>query len=180
MNYRFEDAAKLGEYLYFNAEVTELDRAKQRIETDKGWIDYDILVLAPGVEYDYASIGVNDAKTKAYLNENFPAGFVSINEQQAIIKQLERFKSGLFVLTAPQGIYRCAASPYERACLIAGFFKRKNIKGKVVLIDPRDKPAVNDEGFLSAFDELYGDTIEYLNSTMVEGIDPHRNVKNRF
>ena len=176
LNYRFEDAAKLGKYLYFNAEVTELDRDKQRIETDKGWIDYDILVLAPGVEYDYASIGVNDAKTKAYLNENFPAGFVSINEQQTILEQLERFKSGLFVLTAPQGIYRCAASPYERACLVAGFFKRKNIKGKVVLIDPRDKPAVNDEGFLSAFDELYGDTIEYLNSTMVEGVDPHRNV----
>ena len=107
------------------AEVTELDRAKQRIETDKGWINYDILVLAPGVEYDYASIGVNDTKTKEYLNEKFPAGFVSINEQQAIIKQLQRFKSGLFVLTAPQGIYRCAASPYERACLIAGFFKRK-------------------------------------------------------
>ena len=42
--------------------------------------------------------------------------------------KLQSFEKGLFVLTAPQGIYRCAASPYERACLIAALFKQKNIK----------------------------------------------------
>lgn len=176
LSYRFEDAAKLGNYEYFNAEVSKLDRAKQKIQTNKGWISYDILVLAPGVEYDYASIGVNDLIAIKYLKKNFPAGFVSVGEQKVIMKQLQSFEKGLFVLTVPQGIYRCAASPYERACLIAAFFKRKSIKGKVILIDPREKPAVNSEGFLSAFDELYGDTIEYLNSTMVEGVDPHKNI----
>ena len=175
-NFRFEDAAKREKYLYLNAEFSGLDRNRQRIQTNKGWISYDVLVLAPGVEYDYSSIGINDLKTTRYMKENFPAGFVSVKEQTVILKQLQSFEKGLFVLTVPQGIYRCAASPYERACLIAAFFKRKNIKGKVVLIDPREKPAVNSEGFLSAFDELYGDTIEYLNSTMVEGVDPYRSV----
>jgi len=172
LNYRFEDAAKKGGYQYFNAEVSELDQAKKQIGTNRGWINYDILVLAPGVEYEYGSIGVNDIKTRNFLRETFPAGFVSVKEQEIIIKQLDNFKKGLFILTAPAGIYRCAASPYERACLIAALFQKRKVKGKVLLIDPREKPAVNSEGFLTAFEDLYGNTIEYMPSTVVEGVNP--------
>ena len=176
LRYRFEDAAKLGKYVYFNAEVSGLDRGRQRIQTDRGWIDYDILVLAPGVEYDYSSIGVTNLTAITTLKKYYPAGFVSVKEQQIIVKQLQSFEKGLFVLTAPQGIYRCAASPYERACLIAALFKKRKIKGKVILIDSRAEPAVNSEGFLSVFEELYGTTIEYMNSTTVEGVDPFKNI----
>ena len=176
LRYRFEDAAKLGKYVYFNAEVSGLDRGRQRIQTDRGWIDYDILVLAPGVEYDYSSIGVTNLTAITTLKKYYPAGFVSVKEQQIIVKQLQSFEKGLFVLTAPQGIYRCAASPYERACLIAALFKKRKIKGKVILIDSRAEPAVNSEGFLTAFEELYGTTIEYMNSTTVESVDPFKNI----
>tara|TARA_B100000315_G_scaffold260564_2_gene322980 strand:- start:7317 stop:8615 length:1299 start_codon:yes stop_codon:yes gene_type:complete len=176
LTHRFENAAKLSGYVYFNASMTELDRSKRRIETNKGWIGYDSLVLAPGVDYDYSSFGVKDPKAVAELKSNFPAGFVSVEEQLKIKKQLANFEKGVFVLTAPPGIYRCAASPYERACLIAATFKQRKIKGKVVLIDSREEPAVNGEGFLTAFEELYGDTIEYMNSTGIEGIDPHTKV----
>jgi len=172
LTYRFEDAAKLGGYIYFNANMTELDRFRRRIETNKGWIDYDSLVLAPGVEYDYSSFGVKNPDAITELKSKFPAGFVSVDEQLSITKQLASFKKGVFVLTAPPGIYRCAASPYERACLIAALFKKRNIKGKVILIDSREEPAVNGEGFLSAFEELYGGWIEYMNSTGIEGVDP--------
>jgi len=172
LRYRYEDAAKVGGYTYFNAEVKHLDRKTNRVETNKGWINYDVLVLAPGIEYDYKSIGVKDASTSTILKKKYPAGFISFDEQQVIAKQLEGFNKGLFVLTAPSGIYRCAASPYERACLIAALFQKKRIKGKVVLIDPREKPAVNSEGFLNAFHDLYGDTIEYMNSTIIRGVEP--------
>ncbi|MBT3990884.1 MAG: FAD-dependent oxidoreductase [Rhodospirillaceae bacterium] len=176
LSYRFEDAAKLGGYTYFNASMTELDRDKRRIQTDKGWIDYDVLVLAPGVEYDYASFGVKDPAAIQSLKKHYPAGFVSQQEQQIILDQIKNFEQGIFVLTAPPGIYRCAASPYERACLIAANFKQRKIKGKVVLIDSREEPAVNGEGFLAAFEELYGDTIEYMNSTVVEGVNPEAKI----
>ncbi len=172
LTYKFEDAAKLGNYTYFNASLTDLDRAKRRIQTDQGWIDYDVLVLAPGIEYDYGSFGVKDPRAITALKKNYPAGFVSAAEQQILIRQLENFKQGVFVLTAPPGIYRCAASPYERACLIAAAFKQRKIKGKVVLIDSREEPAVNGAGFLAAFEELYGGLIEYMNSTVVESVDP--------
>ena len=176
LKYRFEDAAKIGNYGYYNAEATGLDRSKQRLQTNRGWIDYDILVLAPGIEYDYRSIGVTDLNAVKHLKKYYPAGFVSLKEQQVIVKQLKSFEKGSFVLTAPQGIYRCAASPYERTCLIASFFQRNKIKGKVILIDSRAKPAVNSEGFLSAFRELYGGTVEYMNSTLIEGVDPFNKI----
>ena len=176
LKYSFEDAAKIGNYEYFNAEVTGLNRSKQRLQTNRGWIYYDILVLAPGIEYDYSSIGVTKLNVIRSLKKYYPAGFVSLKEQQVIVKQLQSFERGLFVLTVPQGIYRCAASPYERACLIASFFQMNKIKGKVILIDSRAKPAVNSEGFLSAFRDLYGDTIEYMNSTVVQGVDPFNKI----
>ena len=50
-----------------------------------------------------------------------------INEAKEEIKE---FKKGIFLLTAPPGIYRCAASPYERACIIAAHFKKNKIPGK--------------------------------------------------
>ena len=83
-------------------------------------------------------------------------------------------------MNAPAGIYRCSATPYERACLIAAVFKRKKIKGKVLLIDSREEPAVSADGFLSAFEELYGDTIEYLNSSIISNVDPEKERANRL
>jgi NADH dehydrogenase FAD-containing subunit len=174
--YRFEDAAEIGGYTYFNANVLDLDRVKQRIRSDKGWIDYDVLVLAPGIEYDYTSMGIKDPDTMAVLKSSYPAGFISVKEQEVIVDSLKNFKKGVFILTVPPGIYRCAASPYERACLVAAFFKRNSIKGKVVLIDGREKPAVNSMGFLAAFSELYSGYIEYMNSTVIRGVNPHDRV----
>lgn len=172
LTHSFVEGAKNGGYVYFNASVVDLDREKRRVMTDKGYLDYDILVLAPGVDYNYASMGVKDAEQERLLRTRYPAAFVSSAEHVALKYKIQNFKKGLFVLTAPPGIYRCAASPYERACVIAHHFKKNKIAGKVVLIDPRETPAVNGEGFVAAFNDLYGDHLEYMTSTVVEGVDP--------
>ena len=174
LTHSFVDGAKNGSYTYFNATVVDLDREKRRVMTDKGYLDYDMLVLAPGVDYNYASMGVKDAEQEHLLRTRYPAAFVSSAEHVALKYKIQNFKKGLFVLTAPPGIYRCAASPYERACVIAHHFKQNKIAGKVVLIDPRETPAVNGDGFLAAFNDLYEDHLEYMTSTVVEGIDPVR------
>ena len=64
----------------------------------------------------------------------------------------------MFLLTVPTGNYRCLPAPYERACLIGDYFKKNKIKGKIVLLDPGEKPfAPKAPGFLAAFSELYKD-----------------------
>ena len=55
--------------------------------------------------------------------------------------------------------------------MIASYFKREDIDGKVVLIDPNDKPTIKANGFLAAFDELYKDTVQYVTSAKIESID---------
>jgi len=169
----YHDGAANNGYIFFNASLVDLDRQGKKAYTDQGWIAYDDLVLAPGIDYDYASFGVVDPADRAFLESRYPAGFVSGSEHLSLARKVKAFAGGIFLLTAPPGIYRCSATPYERACLIASVFKRDGIKGKVVLIDPRDTPAVQAEGFLAAFTDLYGDYIEYMPSTVIEAIDPH-------
>jgi len=171
LTHSYLDAAANNGYAYLNGAAVDVDRSARRVYTDQGWVAYDHLVLAPGVDYDYSSFGVTDGHDIQTLKNRYPAGFVSGSEHITLRNKLASFTGGIFVLTAPPGIYRCAASPYERACMIAAVIKRKKLKGKVVMIHSREQPAVKPEGFLAAFEELYADQITYMNSTEVKGID---------
>ena len=46
----------------------------------------------------------------------------------------------MFLTTVRVGNYRCLPAPYERACLMGDYYKKNKIKGKVVLLDPRERP----------------------------------------
>jgi len=144
------------------------------IYTEKGYVKYDYLVLAPGIEYDYGSIGVKDPADVQALRTRYPAGFVSGQEHVSLKRKIDEFSGGVFAITIPEGIFRCSVTPYERACMIASVFKRRKIKAKILVIDPRYDPAVAGEGFLAAFNELYGGIIEYMNTTRVTSIDVGR------
>ncbi|MDH5749273.1 MAG: NAD(P)/FAD-dependent oxidoreductase [Rhodospirillales bacterium] len=181
LTHSFHDAARHNDYTYFNASVFDVDRQSRKVFTDKGTISYDFLILAPGIDYDYASFGVHDPRHENLLKSRYPAGFISGSEHITLRNKINAFTGGVFVLTAPPGIYRCTATPYERACLIASVFKRNKVKGKVVLIDPRSEPGVNAEGFLAAFKDLYGDVLEYMVSTEVKTVDPEqKTISNEF
>jgi sulfide dehydrogenase [flavocytochrome c] flavoprotein chain len=176
LTHSFLDAARTGGYIYFNASLVNLDREKRRAFTDLGYIDYDDIVLAPGIDYNYASLGVSDPAMIQALKRDYPAGFVSGSEHVTLKNKVERFEKGLFVLNAPPGIYRCTASVYERACILAATFKKNQLPAKVLLIDPRNEPGVNSTGFLSAFEELYKDHLEYLPSTIIQNVNPEAKV----
>ncbi len=170
----FLDAAKNNGYILHTATVIDVDRQKRRIYTEKGYVQYDYLVLAPGIEYDYASIGVRDPADIQALETRYPAGFVSGQEYVSLKRKIDEFSGGVFAITIPSGIFRCSVTPYERACMIASVFKRRKIKARILVIDPRYNPAVAGEGFLAAFKDLYGDIIEYMNTTRVTSVDVGR------
>jgi hypothetical protein len=130
-------------------------------------------VLAPGIDYNYASIGIKDPAMEIACAQKFPAGFKPGSEDLSIKNKLANFESGIFLTTVPTGNYRCLPAPYERACMIASYFKKNKIKGKVVLLDPGDKPfAPKAPGFLAAFHELYKDVLDYRPSTNIKSVDP--------
>jgi sulfide dehydrogenase [flavocytochrome c] flavoprotein subunit len=173
LQHSFCDAANANNYVWLQGMLIDLDRQKKRAFTSAGYIDYQYIVLAPGIDYNYASIGIKDPAMEIACAQKFPAGFKPGSEHLSIKTKLANFESGIFLTTVPVGNYRCLPAPYERACLIADYFKKNKIKGKVVLLDPGDKPfAPKAPGFLAAFHELYKDILEYHPSTMIKSVDP--------
>ncbi|HEY8085860.1 MAG TPA: FAD/NAD(P)-binding oxidoreductase [Methylophilaceae bacterium] len=170
-DHSFLDAARNGKYIFFNATCTGLDRANRRLATDQGEIAYDYLVLAPGIDYDYSRINVNDIDTETALRRDYPAGWTKPTEHISIRNKVRDFKGGVFIQTVPSGNYRCLPSPYERACMIASYFKKHSIKGKVVILDSNPDITIKAEGFHAAFNELYKDYIEYNPSVDIKGVD---------
>ncbi len=181
LTHSYLDASKNNNYLFFNATVVDLDRESRKLFTDQGFIHYDYLVLSPGIDYNYASIGVEDPAEEFALRSHYPAGFMPGSEHISIRNKLQNFDGGEFVLTVPSGNYRCLPGPYERACLIATYFKREKIKGKVILLDANPDVTIKKEGFHAAFNELYKDTVEYHTSFEITGVDlEKRQVKSEF
>ena len=68
--------------------------------------------------------------------------------------------------------HRCPPSPYERACLIAAKIKKEKIKGRVIILDPKESPRPITEGFQEAFANLYKDQITYVPKAVIKEVDP--------
>lgn len=170
-DHSFLDAAVNNRYIYLNATATGLDRASRTLTTSEGDIQYDWLVVAPGISYDYAKIGVTDPDTRTALRQMYPGGFVSPTEHVTIHRKVREFEGGVFIQTVPSGNYRCLPAPYERSCLIASLIKKNRIKGKVIILDANPEVTIKAEGFHAAFDQLYKGIIEYKPNTAVKGVD---------
>jgi NADPH-dependent 2,4-dienoyl-CoA reductase/sulfur reductase-like enzyme len=170
-DHSFLDAAVNNGYLYFNATATGLDRAARRLYTSEGEIDYDYLVVAPGISYDFEKIGVNDAGVAAKLRQAYPGGFISPTEHVTLHRKVQEFEGGVFVQTVPSGNYRCLPGPYERACMIASVIKKNRLKGKVLVLDANPEITIKKVGFHAAFDELYKGIIEWKPSSALTGVD---------
>lgn len=165
------DAAANNGYVWLQAALTDLDRDARRAYTSLGTIDYEYIVLAPGIDYMYESIGVTDPAEQYIMAQQYPAAFKPASEHLSLRAKLDNFDEGVFMLSVPPGNYRCLPGPYERACMIAAYFQREEIPGKVVLLDPNEKPTIKAEGFLAAFTDLYKDVLEYHTSTKIESVN---------
>lgn len=170
LTHDYLQAARLNNYIYFNATAIDLDKQNNILYTNKGKIDYDYILFAPGIDYDY-SFWTDDAMLETRLRLEYPAAFKPGNEHLTLKKKIHNFKGGTFLLTVPAGNYRCLPAPYERACLIADFFKQKGIKAKVLLLDENNDITIKEQGFHNAFNKLYKDIISYHPNSKIENID---------
>ncbi|MBE9564355.1 MAG: NAD(P)/FAD-dependent oxidoreductase [Proteobacteria bacterium] len=171
LTHSYVEAARNNDYLFLNATALELDRTSKKLVTTLGSIKYDYLVLAPGIDYDYARIGIDNPEDEYALRMNYPAGFSNASEIMAIKHKLHNFKGGTFALTVPNGNYRCIAAPYERACMAAAIFKKNNIRGKILLLDMNPDIRIKAEGFHKAFTQYYADIIQYEPSAEISGVN---------
>ena len=148
--------------------VHHINLDKKNVETSNLTINFDKLILSPGIELDYSSIegyyGVQDENVlsawKAGKETNFLAKKVSgIQDNENII------------ITIPLSPYRCPPGPYERTSLIADYLKRNNINAKVIVLDANQKVVSKGSLFKKAWDDLYNDIIFYYTDNQIRSID---------
>ncbi|MDX9738002.1 MAG: NAD(P)/FAD-dependent oxidoreductase, partial [Azonexus sp.] len=129
---------------------------------------YDRLVLSPGFDFNYDSIAGYDEKARETVLHAWKAGPQTL----ALRKQLEDLPDGgTYVLSIPKAPYRCPPGPYERASLIASYFKEHKPKSKVLVLDANDKIISKEKLFLSVWEKDYKDIIEYRPKWNVVALD---------
>ncbi|MDP1566407.1 MAG: FCSD flavin-binding domain-containing protein [Polaromonas sp.] len=132
-------------------------------------IAYDKLVVSPGIDLVYSSIeGLQQAQASGQILQAWKAG----PETVALRRQLEAMPDGgVYAITIPEAPYRCPPGPYERASVIAGYFKAFKPRSKVLILDAN--PDVTSKGplFKKVWAEQYKGIIEYRGQHRATAVD---------
>ena len=151
-------------------EVVAVDGAKRNITLKAGGsMSYDRLVLSPGVDFMWDEIpGLKSAEAQSKILHAWKAGAQTV----ALRQQLESMKDGgVYAIAIPKAPYRCPPGPYERACLVANYFKESKPKSKVVILDANEDVMSKKALFTKAWKDLYGGIIEYRNNSEIKDVD---------
>jgi len=139
LNFSYNNAINSYKYNFLRETILNIDIKNNLLSTNKNIIKYKYLVIALGIDYDYSYIFKDEEKIKK-AKLLAPAGLKPSSEHLQLKSFIKNFKGGNFVITVPPYSYKCPPAPYERACLIANYFKKNNIDGKVIVLDPRENP----------------------------------------
>lgn len=171
LNYEYNSAIEKFGYNFLNSTIENINKNTKTIITNNEEIEYEYLIMAVGVDYNYKKLFRKDIKKAKECAIKAPAGLKPGSEHLALKRMIKNFKGGNFIISIPSGTYRCPPAPYERACMIASYFKENNIDGKVIIIDPRIKPSAKPKKFLEAFESFHKGYIEYRPLTSFQDID---------
>jgi len=126
-------------------------------------LPYDRLVLAPGI--DFMPIPGWDPK-------KIPHAWQAGTQTTLLKNQLANMPSrGTFVMTIPKAPYRCPPGPYERACVVADYLKRRKPGSRVIVLDANPQIIVEPHTFGVAFNEIHKGVIEYYPNAAVTQVD---------
>ncbi|MCX7672072.1 MAG: NAD(P)/FAD-dependent oxidoreductase [Thiobacillaceae bacterium] len=140
--------------------VIGIDVDKRQVRTAGGQtLNYDRLVLAPGVEIRMDTVeGYKEAHAAQKVVHAWKAG----PETALLRRQLEAMPDGgVYVLSVPTAPYRCPPGPYERACLVASYFKKHKPRSKIILLDGNQDVASKPALFKWAWKTYYDGMIDY-------------------
>ena len=139
--------------------ATAVDTQARRVSLGEGSsLDYDRLVLCPGIEIRYDAVPGYSKEAAKTMPHAWQAG-----EQTLLLRrQLEAMEDGgTVVMSAPPNPFRCPPGPYERASLIAHYLKTHKPRSKLILLDAKDAFS-KQRLFQAAWKELYPGLIEWV------------------
>ena len=154
--------------------VTAIDADKKVVKlAGGGELPYDRVIVSPGIDFMWETLpGMASAAAKDKVLHAWKAGPQTV----ALRKQLEAMPNGgVYVLSIPLAPYRCPPGPYERACLVASYFKKAKPKSKVIIFDANDDIQSKKGLFMKAWSEHYKGIIEYRPKHKVVDVDSATN-----
>ena len=153
--------------------VTRIDAAAKQVVLASGpSIGYDKLIVSPGVDLQFSAIdGLPAAHQAGRALHAWKAGA----ETTALRRQLEAMPDGgVFAITIPEAPYRCPPGPYERASVIAAYFKAHKPRSKVIVLDANpdvtSKPAL----FKKVWADDYPGLLDYRPLHKLQAVDGAR------
>jgi len=153
---------------FVQGEALEVDpMARQvtvQVNGDYFAYSYDRLVLAPGIQFTPPP-GNYDPELTPHAWQAGP--------QTLLLKRMlaSMARGQTFILTIPKSPYRCPPGPYERACAVADYLKRRKLGANVVVLDANPSIQAEPRNFENAFKTLYKDIINYVPNAPVVSVD---------
>jgi sulfide dehydrogenase [flavocytochrome c] flavoprotein chain len=146
-------------------EAAAIDASKKTVRLARaGDIAYERVIVSPGIDFTNEVEGF-DAATVLHAWKAGP-------QTVALRRQLEQMKDGgVYVISVPMAPYRCPPGPYERASVVAAYFKRAKPRSKVLVLDANADVSSKGALFKAAWQDLYPDHLEYRGSQNVVAVE---------
>lgn len=153
--------------------VTAVDAAKKTVTVSGGTIDYDRLVMSPGIDFRAEELeGYDLATTPLVMPHAWQAGPQTLLLRKQLVDMPD---GGTVVITVPLSPFRCPPGPYERASMIAMYLKEHKPKSKVIVLDANPDIASKAGLFRKGWKKHYEGIIQYRPAQKVTAV----NAKNR-
>lgn len=152
--------------------VIAVDVGRRRVGLGGGTVlAYDTLVLAAGIRFLWGKPEGYDEGAAQLMPHAWQAGA----QTKILAAQLRAMDDGgVAAISVPAGPMRCPPGPFERASLIASYFKRYKPRSKVLIFDANNHFPRQDV-FTQAWETLYPRMIEWIpvvNDGAVVRVDP--------
>jgi len=141
--------------------ASEIDPVNKKIVLHDGKsLQYDQLVVSPGIDFRQSING--------YDEKIMPHAWKAGAQTLLLRKQLESMKDGgVFIIAPPPKPFRAPPAPYERASLIAHYFKNNKPKSKILIIDSSNSFS-KQELFMNGWEKLYPGMIDWVKNSPVK------------
>ena len=147
----------------------DIDPVKRELVVGGTRLNYDRLVLSPGVDFVYAEVpGLQTAAAQTRVPHAWKAGAQTLQLRQML--QAMR-PGGVVAMHIPKVPYRCPPGPYERASLIAYFLQNHNPKGKLLVYDSNPDIQSKKGLFEAVWRGRYSGLLEYVPNAELESVD---------
>ena len=148
--------------------ATGVDLGSKNVSlADGSSIDYDRLVVAPGIDLKYDSVpGYSEADA-----EIAPHAWQAGTQTQLLKAKMDAMENGdTIVMVPPPNPYRCPPGPYERVSMMAHTLKARGYdRSKIIILDP--KPKFSKQGlFQEGWEKHYPGLIEWYGPDVHGGV----------